>query len=122
MPPAAARHRARSSDVPSRRSSLRPGTVPDQPGRVVRLEYTFDRLFGTKLELAYAALVANVTRRRGEPAHPTGGLEDENSGDLRPGFRRPAEAGADDREPDGGADRVRRDQRLQRAGRVGHRG
>jgi len=26
--------------------------VPDQPGRVVRLEYTFDRLFGTKLELA----------------------------------------------------------------------
>src|SRR3954462_3681515 len=54
-------------------------------------------------------LVANVTRRRGEPAHPTGEPDDENSGDLRPGFRRPAEAGADDREPDGGADRVRRD-------------
>ena len=83
--------------------------MPDRPGRVVRLEYTFDRLFGTKLELAYAALVADVTRRRGEPAHPTGGLDDENSGDLRPGFRRPAEAGADDREPDGGSDRVRRD-------------
>jgi len=94
--------------------------VPDRPGRVVRLEYTFDRLFGTKLELAYAALVADVTRRRGEPAHPTGEPDDENSGDLRPGFRRPAEAGADDREPDGGADRVRWDQRLQRAGRVGH--
>src|SRR3954454_12186372 len=87
MPPAAAW--ARSSGVPSRRSSLRPGTVPDRPGRVVRLEYTFDRLFGTKLELAYAALVANVTRRRGQPAHPTGEPDDENSGDLRPGFRRP---------------------------------
>ena len=37
--------------------------MPDRPGRVVRLEYTFDRLFGTKLELAYAALVADVTRR-----------------------------------------------------------
>ena len=46
--------------------------MPDRPGRAIRLEYTFDRLFGTKLELAYAALVADVTRRLGEPAHLTG--------------------------------------------------
>jgi hypothetical protein len=44
--------------------------VADRPGRAIRLEHTFDRLF--ELELAYAVLVPDVTRRLGEPAHPTG--------------------------------------------------
>jgi hypothetical protein len=96
--------------------------VADRPGRAIRLEHTFDRLFETRLELAYAVLVPDVTRRLGDPAHPTGAPDDEDGSDLRPGFRRPAEAGADDREPDGGADRVCREPRLQRAGRVDRRG
>ena len=46
--------------------------MADRPGRAIRLEHTFDRLFETRLELAYAVLVPDVTRRLGEPAHPTG--------------------------------------------------
>ena len=92
----------------------------DQLGRAVHLEYSFDRLFALKLEQAYAALVPDHKRRLGEPAHPTGAPGDENRSDLRQGFWRPAERRTDDREPDGGADRVRQRARVQRAGRVDH--
>ena len=74
--------------------------------RSVHLEQAFDRLLVVKLEQVYGILVPEQIR-----AVSTGsgvrGKSDEDRRDLRQSVFRAAEGGEHDRQPDGGADRVR---------------
>ena len=86
--------------------------------RDVHLEYTFDRLLVAKLEQVYRTLVPDRVRVIGEPAAAQAGdskligAGDEDGGNLRPGILGQAEGGEHHRQPNGGADRVRRRARL----------
>jgi hypothetical protein len=77
----------------------------------VRLEYAFDRLLVAKLEQVYQILVPDRVRVVGDGSKLIGaGAED--GGNLRPGILGQAEGGEHHRQPNGGADRVRRRARL----------
>ena len=86
--------------------------------RDVHLEYAFDRLLVAKLEQVYRTLVPDRVRVIGEPAAAQAGdskligAGDEDGGNLRPGILGQAEGGEHHRQPNGGADRVRRRARL----------
>ena len=86
--------------------------------RDVCLEYTFDRLLVAKLEQVYRTLVPDRVRAIGEPAPVQAGgskligAGDEDGGDLRPGILGQAEGGEHHRQPNDGADRIRRRARL----------
>ena len=86
--------------------------------RDVCLEYTFDRLLVAKLEQVYRTLVPDRVRVIGEPALAQAGgskligAGDEDGGNLRPGILGQAEGGEHHRQPNSGADRVRRRARL----------
>src|SRR5208282_2210168 len=75
----------------------------------VHLHYAFDRLRESKLAQAYDILVPGRERLVGarvkESAH-------EDGGDLRKGVLGTATRGEHDREPNGGADRVREGPRV----------
>ena len=86
--------------------------------RDVHLEYTFDRLLVAKLEQVYQILVPDRVRVVGKPAPAQAGgskligVGDEDSGNIRAGLLGQAEGGEHHRQPNGGADRVRRRARL----------
>src|SRR6202035_756824 len=79
--------------------------------RDVCLEYTFDRLLVAKLEQVYRTLVPDRVRVVGDGSKLIG-AGDEDGGNLRPGILGQAEGGEHHRQPNGGADRVRRRARL----------
>ncbi len=86
-----------------------------QRPREVRLDYTFDRMFTAKLQQAYEVLAPDRVRLVGLAA--IGARQgDEDRSDLRPGVVGSAEGGQHDCQPDGGAESVRSERRLQRAG------
>src|SRR5882672_6424918 len=88
--------------------------------RAVHLEFAFDRLLAVKLEQAYGILVPDRVRIVGS-AKVTG-ANDEDRGDLRSCIFGQTKGGEHDRQPDGGADRVRRRAAVRSAAGMGLRG
>ena len=74
--------------------------------RSVQFEHAFDRLLAVKLEQVYEILVPERVRAIGAD-QSVRGKSDEGRRDLRQSILRAAEGGEHDRQPDGGADRVR---------------
>ena len=81
--------------------------------RSVQFEHAFDRLLAVKLERVYEILVPEQVRAIGSDPRVREN-SDENRRDLRQGILRAAEGGEHDRQPDGGASRVRARARIQR--------
>ena len=77
----------------------------------VRLYYSFDRLFGSKLQQVYELLVPDQVRIIGERS---GVMEGSNAdrGDLCTGVVGQATGGGHDRQSDGSVDRVRTEPRI----------
>src|SRR5688572_7271247 len=88
--------------------------------RVIHLEFAFDRLLAAKLELAYGILVPDRVRIVGSTK--VTGANDEDRGDLRSCIFGQTKGGEYDRQPDGGADRVRRRASVRGAAGMGLRG
>jgi hypothetical protein len=74
--------------------------------RNVRFEHAFDRLLTVKLERVYQILVPEQVRAIGADPRVKG-KSDEGRRDLRKSLLGAAEGGEHDRQPDGGAARVR---------------
>src|ERR1700679_4340368 len=85
----------------------------------VSFDYTFDRLLESKLAQVYAILVPGRERLIG--GSPTREFEYENGSDLRSSILGAATRGKNDRESDGGTDRVCQDSRPGSADGVGIR-
>ena len=73
--------------------------------RTIHLEFAFDRLLAAKLEQAYAVLVPDRVRVIG--CAKVTGAGNEDRGDLRTCIVGQTKGGEHDRQPDGGAGRVR---------------
>src|SRR4051794_9701282 len=121
IPPPAASRWARSwrgRSLPSWRPSPGMAERPTRRARhQVRLDYSFDRLLAGKLQQVYEILVPDQVRVACEhPAMMEGG--DGDRGDLRAGIVGHAAGGEHDRQPDGGADRLRAQPQLSRPGGV----
>lgn len=71
----------------------------------VRLEYSFDRLLGPKLEQAYRILVPERIRIIGDEPWMKEG-SDEGRRSLRQGFLRQTEGGEHDSKPNGGTEGI----------------
>src|SRR5437879_7189683 len=84
----------------------------------IHVSYSFDRLLEPKLAPAYGLLVRYRERPLGVRVKE---FDDENGGHLRTGSVRPATRGEHYCEPDGVADRVRREPRSGGAQRAGLR-
>src|SRR5712691_11164782 len=97
------------------------GMVERRPiRRAVHLAFAFDRLLAAKLALAYDVLVPDRVRIIG--ATRMMGAGDEERGDLRPCIVGQAKGGEHNRQPDGGADRVRSRAAVRGATGMGLRG
>src|SRR5262245_20212743 len=90
-----------------------------QTRRALHLEYEFDRLLASKLELAYDILVPDRVRIIGS-AKVTG-ARDEERGDLRSCVIGQTAGGEHDRQPDGGAGDVRPRAKIRRTAAMGFR-
>jgi hypothetical protein len=88
--------------------------------RAVHIEFAFDRLLAAKLELAYDILVPDRVRIVGSVKVTGAGNEDR--GDLRSCIVGQTKAGEHDRQPDGGAGRVRPRAAVRGAAGMGLRG
>ena len=92
--------------------------------RSLELEYRFDRLLPDKLAHVYQLLVPDKRQPIGgeppKPANPNSGVKHEQaSSDLCACVLGPPEGESHHRQPDGGADRVRSEERIQRAAGMG---
>ena len=100
------------------------GSVGERPpGRrhTIQLEYGFDRLLPAKLEQVYEQLVPDK-RWPVKPTEPKAiqeQLNEQTRGHLCLSVFRSAEGESDDRQSDGGPERVRRKSRLPGAGGMG---
>jgi len=88
--------------------------------RAIHLEFAFDRLLAAKLEQAYDILVPGRVRVVGS-AKVTG-AGDEDGSNLRSGIVGQTKGGEHDRQPDGGAGRVRPCAAIRSAKGMGLRG
>src|SRR5207249_5694568 len=91
--------------------------------RALQLEYRFDRLLPDKLAHVYQLLVPDRRQPIGgetpKAANPTTGVNDEQaSSHLRTGVLGSPEGESHDRQPDG-FDRIRAEERIQRAAGMG---
>src|SRR5580658_864020 len=84
----------------------------------IHVTYSFDRLLESKLAQAYNILVPT---RDGPVAGSLKESENEDGSHLRAGLVRETARGEHDCEPDGGADRIRKDARSGGTARVGLR-
>src|SRR5437016_500341 len=91
-----------------------------QGWRAVCLEFAFDRLLAAKLEMAYDILVPDRVRIVGSAT--VRGAGDEDRGDLRSCVVGQTKGGEHDRQPNGGADRVRPRAAVRGAAGMGVRG
>src|SRR5205807_4323856 len=84
----------------------------------IHVSYSFDRLLEPKLAQAYDILVPCRERPVGVRIKE---FDNEDDGDLRTGLVRAAARGEHHREPDGVADRIRKESRSGSTRRVGLR-
>ena len=85
------------------------------PRHALQLEYRFDRLLTEKLTQVYQLLVPDKRWSIGQvlPTVESAEVEDEQNGShLYARFLRQTEGESDNRQPDGGAQRVRRRKRI----------